>query len=91
DNRETYTKLDWIVWTATLAESQSDFDAFIAPLHRFAAETPTRVPLIDWYWTRDGTRRGFKARSVVGGVYIKMLTDAALWKKWSGRAARQSQ
>jgi len=24
-NRETYTKLDWIVWTATLAESTEGF------------------------------------------------------------------
>lgn len=91
DNRESYTKLDWIVWTATLAESQSDFEAFIAPLYRFTNETPTRVPLTDWYWTLDGTRRGFKARSVVGGVYIKMLTDATLWRKWSNIAARQSK
>jgi len=86
DNRETYTKLDWIVWTATLAESMEDFRAFVAPVYRFVNETPDRVPLTDWYWTLDAKHRGFQARSVVGGVYVKMLADPAVWKKWSGRA-----
>ena len=88
DNRADYTKLDWIVWTATLAETQEDFMSFIAPVYRFADETPDRVPLTDWYGTTDAKQRGFQARSVVGGVYIKMLADAAMWKKWSSRAAR---
>ena len=88
DNRESYTKLDWIVWTATLSDSQAEFRSFVAPLYKFVNETPDRVPLTDWYGTLDGKQRGFQARSVVGGVYIKMLEDAALWKKWSRRAAR---
>jgi hypothetical protein len=88
DNRESYTKLDWIVWSATMAESREDFGAFIAPAYRFVNETPSRVPLSDWYWTKDARQRGFQARSVVGGVYIKMLSDAGMWKKWSSRAGR---
>ncbi|HEV7905125.1 MAG TPA: DUF4965 domain-containing protein [Pyrinomonadaceae bacterium] len=88
DNRESYTKLDWIVWTATLADSQEEFRSFITPLYKFVNETPDRVPLTDWYGTLDAKQRGFQARSVVGGIYIKMLEDAALWKKWSRRAAR---
>jgi len=86
DSRESYTKLDWIVWTATLAESQEEFKSFITPLYKFVHETPDRVPLTDWYGTLDGKQRGFQARSVVGGVYIKMLTDAPMWKKWRSRA-----
>jgi hypothetical protein len=86
DNRETYTKLDWIVWTATMTEKPEDFRAFIAPLYKFANESPSRVPLTDWYGTVDGKQRGFQARSVVGGVYIKMLSDPTMWKKWSGRS-----
>jgi hypothetical protein len=88
DNREAYTKLDWIVWTATLAESDADFRVFVAPVYRFANESPSRVPLTDWYGTVDGKQVGFQARSVVGGVYVKLLADPAMWKKWSARAPR---
>src|SRR3954451_22219159 len=35
DSRETYTKLDWIVWTATLAASEREFQSFIQPVYRF--------------------------------------------------------
>jgi hypothetical protein len=82
DNRADYTKLDWLVWTATLAENSSDFQALIAPAYKWTNETPTRVPLTDWYMTTDGKQRGFQARSVVGGVFIKMLADPAAWSRW---------
>jgi hypothetical protein len=87
DNRQPYTKLDWIYWTATMAERPADFQALIAPTWKFANESPTRVPLTDWYWTQDAKQRGFQARSVVGGLYMKMLADPAIWKKWAGKAA----
>ena len=86
DNRSQYTKLDWTVWTATLAESRADFAALTDPLYQWANETPTRVPLTDWYWTTDGKQAGFQARSVVGGLYLPLLKDAALWQKWLARA-----
>ncbi|MDR2361397.1 MAG: DUF4965 domain-containing protein [Prevotellaceae bacterium] len=73
DNRETYTKADWIVWTATLADDKATFEQFIRPLHAFANTTPDRVPLTDWYYTNRPKQRGFQARSVVGGFFIKLL------------------
>jgi Domain of unknown function (DUF4965)/Domain of unknown function (DUF5127)/Domain of unknown function (DUF1793)/Domain of unknown function (DUF4964) len=85
DNRKAYTKLDWIVWTATMAESQKDFDALISPVFRFLNETTDRVPMTDWFWTDKPRKEGFQARSVVGGVFMKMLANKEMWSKWASR------
>jgi hypothetical protein len=85
DSRKTYTKLDWITWSATLTDDKAAFAQLIAPLHRYMTESPTRVPLSDWYETKDGSQVGFQARAVVGGVYMKMLADPAMWRKWAAR------
>jgi hypothetical protein len=86
DNRRDYTKLDWEVWTATLSDNQEEFNTLIAPLQRFINESSSRVPLSDWYSTTDAKQAGFQARSVVGGVYIPLLANPDLWKKWSSKA-----
>ncbi len=84
DNRADYTKLDWTLWTATLASDAKQFNAIVDPVYRWMNETPSRVPLTDWYDTKDGKQVGFQARSVVGGVFIKALADKQLTVKWNG-------
>jgi hypothetical protein len=91
DNRSLYTKTDWEVWTATLAENRADFDALMEPVFAFVSHTSQRVPLTDWYWTHDAARKGFQARPVIGGVFIKLLSDPTEWAKWppTGKPAAQ--
>jgi len=79
DNRKTYTKTDWIIWTATMADSAEDFESFIHPVYRYQNETTDRVPMSDWVYTDTDRHAGFQARSVVGGYYIKMLHNK--WKR----------
>ncbi|HEV2274271.1 MAG TPA: DUF4965 domain-containing protein [Acidobacteriaceae bacterium] len=87
DNRAVYTKLDWTIWTATMAGSRQQFESMVHPVFKFLDETTDRVPMTDWYDTKTARVVGFRARSVVGGVFIKMLADPAMWQKWAGRPA----
>jgi hypothetical protein len=85
DDRRDYTKLDWEIWTATLADKRADWNTLLDPIGLWVNEGPTRVPLTDWYDTKSGKQEGFQARSVVGGVYIKALADKDLSAKWRNR------
>lgn len=75
DNRSTYTKADWLVWAAALADTKEAFERLVEPLWLFLHETPSRVPFTDWYDTISGRQIGFQHRSVVGGLFAKMLKD----------------
>ena len=85
DSRTHLTKTDWSFWSATLAENQADFEAIIAPIYDYLNETTARDPIADSYVTDKIHSGGMHARPVVGGFFIKMLTDRAVWKKWASR------
>ena len=78
DSRKTYTKSDWTVWAASLASDRATFRRMAADLARFYSCTPDRAPLTDWYWTDTGHQVGFQARSVQGGLWMKLLADRGL-------------
>ncbi|WP_423130298.1 glutaminase domain-containing protein [Gaoshiqia sp. Z1-71] len=61
--------------TAALSNDQETFQKLIHPLHRFMNETTDRVPMTDWYHTDSKRQAGFRARSVVGGYYIRLLEE----------------
>ena len=82
DNRRTYTKIDWILWSATLTRNDDDFAAILAPVMKFLQETPDRIPLTDWYETTNAKKVGFQARSVVGGIFLKLLYDENFRKSY---------
>ena len=75
DSRAQYTKTDWIVWSACMSPDDATFQKFIDPFYDYANETTSRVPISDWHDTNTGKMMNFKARSVVGGYYMKLLME----------------
>ena len=73
DSRADYTKSDWLVWSASMAEDPEVFRQLIAPLAHYLRTTSTRIPFSDWYDTKTGRYVAFIGRSVQGGVYMPFL------------------
>lgn len=83
DSRTHLTKADWTIWCATMAENQTDFETFISPIYEYLNHTTARDPIADSYQTDDIHSGGMHARPVVGGFFIKMLSDRSVWQKWA--------
>ncbi len=85
DSRTRLTKTDWCLWTATMADTQSDFRAIVDPIYDYMNVTTARLPMVDSYLTDNPASDGMRARPVIGGVFIKMLEDGTTWRKWADR------
>ena len=75
DSLHTYTKSDWLVWTAMLAPTKEEFEEFIAPLWLSYHKSLSRLPMNDFYDTVTSLAMGCRNRSVVGGIFIKLLEE----------------
>jgi len=73
DSRADYTKSDWEIWTASMAQDKQTFNAIVHPVAEFLRKTPSRVAFSDWYNTKTGDYVAFIARSVQGGMFMPML------------------
>lgn len=73
DSREKYTKSDWILWAACLAEEREDFEFFCGLLWNAYNTMRTRVPMTDWYYADTSHQVGFQHRTVQGGLFLKLL------------------
>jgi hypothetical protein len=86
DSRDHLTKTDWSVWTASMADNQSDFETLTDPIVKYLDLTPVRMPFVDSYMTDNlDWGGGMHARPVIGGVFARMLSDRDLWMKWAHR------
>ena len=72
DSRESYTKSDWIHWSSCMG-SKADFVAFNRLLWNAYDHTDRGIPMTDWYYANTGRYRGFKHRTVQGGLWMKLL------------------
>lgn len=83
DSRASLTKTDWALWTATMAESKGDFEALVNPIYDYMNGTSKRIVMTDLYMTDNLDSGWLHARPVIGGVFIRMLADSAVWRKWA--------
>ena len=73
DSRSDYTKIDWLMWSTKITDNKEHFDKVCKSIVDFINETADRVPLPDWYYTSTAAYRRFRARSVVGGLFINLI------------------
>ena len=73
DSREKYTKSDWLLWAACLADNREDFNFFVDLLWKAYHTMRTRVPMTDWYFVDTSEMVGFQHRTVQGGLFLKLL------------------
>ncbi|CAJ1369029.1 unnamed protein product [Effrenium voratum] len=75
DDRHNYTKADWSMWSAAFG-SKETFKATVDSLWTFANSTPDRAPFTDFFDTITGRLKGMRARPVMGGIFIGLLTQS---------------
>lgn len=78
DSREKYTKSDWLIWAACLADNQADFNYITDSLWSAYNTMRSYVPMTDLYYCDTSHMepiQHFLHRSVQGGLFIKLMMD----------------
>lgn len=75
DGRDNTGKSDWNAWVAAMTTNLADFNFIMDREWKFANECVTRWPLSDWHWMDSPNPRGFRARSVIGALWAKVLVE----------------
>ena len=73
DSRENHTKSDWILWVASLTDNKEDFASLSDPVWLAYNTMRTRIPMTDFYYADTSHARNFRHRSVLGGLFIKLM------------------
>ena len=89
DSRTHISKSDWSTWADSMATKKSDFEELFSPIYNYFNNTTTRDPLADSYLANDIHSGGMHARPVVGGFFIRMLTNHKIWHSWSSQDRMQ--
>ncbi|KAI0737538.1 DUF1793-domain-containing protein [Daedaleopsis nitida] len=69
DTRHTFTKSDWLIWTAGIVTSDTARDQLVSAVRKYASVAKNTQAFGDLYQTTDGSQGpdNFRARPVVGG------------------------
>ena len=73
DCRSDYTKVDWLMWSTCVWNDKEYFYAVCEAISNMINETLDRVPLTDLYYTSTADHRECRNRTVVGGLFIRLL------------------
>ncbi len=75
DNRNTYTKSDWMIWICLFSKDLEKQKIIIKTLYNYLKQTPNRVPFGDWYDTKSAKQLEFQNRTVQGGLFMLLLAE----------------
>ena len=87
DNRDDSAKSDWLMWAAALCPDTDTFLLFSDKHWDYINETGSRIPLSDWYSCDNGLSKNFSARSVIAGLWAKVLMDREYPKNYTPATA----
>lgn len=75
DSRGAGCKSDWVMWTAAMAPTSTTFNQLMLPIWKYINETSSRVPVSDNHRSDSGNMWMFRARSVLGGYWMKCFVE----------------